>query len=284
MRFRIAFISILALAHAISAQSPAYTPTMTFDVASIRQSSAEPGGPGVRGNFEPFDSSHLIGKNWDLKDFLVWAYDIDTQRLIGLDRLDFQLQHATFNVRAKADVAADEEITKLPKEQRKLEQMHMIQALLAERFSLKAHWVDRDTRVFDLVIARPGKLRTTGAAPGTHEAARFGNHDVPRLYQWGDSVRTEFIAHGATTGDIAEELSAHLGTLVRDKTKLTGRYDFDCPFAAFQTRGSDRAIDETNPWPPLEIAIRDELGLRLVQTHGPVPFLVIDSAQMPTEN
>ena len=257
---------------------------MTFDVASIRQSSAEPGGPGVRGNFEPFESSHFIGKNWDLKDFLVWAYDIDIHRLIGFDRLPFELQHATFNVQAKSDLATDRRLAKLPKEQRKLEQMHMIQALLAERFSLKAHWVDRDTRVFDLVIARPGKLRTTGAAPGTHEAARFGNHEVPRLYQWGDNVRTEFIAHGARTVDIAEELSAHLGTLVRDKTGLIGGYDFDFPFAAFQTRGSDRAIDETNPWPPLEIAIRDELGLKLVSSRGPVPFLVIDSARMPSEN
>ncbi|HEX3939912.1 MAG TPA: DUF3738 domain-containing protein [Acidobacteriaceae bacterium] len=49
-------------------------------------------------------------------------------------------------------------------------------------------------------------------------------------------------------------------------------------------KASERSDNETNPWPPLEIAIQDQLGLKLVPSHGPVPFLVVDNMQMPSEN
>jgi uncharacterized protein (TIGR03435 family) len=215
---------------------------------------------------------------------LVWAYDIDDHKLIGLDRLPFAIQHAAFHVQAKADAATDVKLAALPKDRRKLEQMHMLQNLLAERFHLKAHWEIRNTRTYDLVVSKPGKLKTTGASFSANDVTRFGDRTVPRLYEWGDSNRTEMIAHGATTSDIAEELSAHLSTLVLDKTGLTGEFDFDIAFAAGQIRAADQAIDETNPQSPLEVAIRNELGLKLVPSRGPVSFLVIDHAEMPTAN
>jgi uncharacterized protein (TIGR03435 family) len=257
---------------------------MTFDVASIRQTTQGTNGLGLRGRFQPFNSSHLFGENWNLRIFLVWAYDIDANKIVGLDRLPFELRNATFNVQANAGTETDEKMTKLTKEQLKSEQMHMIQILLLERFHLKSHWENRNSRTYDLIVSKAGKLQSTGAKPSSTETARFGDHTVPRLYEWGDSKQTEFIAHGATTVDIADELSGHLGTVVHDKTELTGNYDFDFIYAANQTRGSDREIDENNPWPPLEIALHDKLGLRLVPSRGTVAFLVIDHAEMPSEN
>jgi uncharacterized protein (TIGR03435 family) len=284
MKFRIFVSAVLAVAHALSAQTPAYTPTLTFDVASIHQNEPQTNSSQPRGSFEPFNSSHLNGENWSLRVFLIWAYDIDDHKIVGLDRLPFEVQHATFHVQATADAAADAKLAALPSDQRELEQMHMLQTLLAERFNLKAHWEVRETRTYDLVISKPGKLRTTGAVPGANDIARFGDRGVPRLYEWGDSNRMKMIAHGATTSDIAEELSANLSTLVRDKTGLTGKFDFEIAFATYQIRASDQAIDETNPLSPLEVAIRNELGLKLVPSRGPVSFLVIDHAEMPTAN
>jgi uncharacterized protein (TIGR03435 family) len=284
MKFRIFVGSVLTLAHALSAQTPAYAPTLAFDVASIRQASPETTSSQPRGSFESFNSSHLNGENWSLRIFLVWAYDIDDHKIVGLDRLPFEVQHAAFHVQAKADAATDAKLAALPNAERKLEQMHMLQALLAERFNLKAHWEVRESRTYDLVISKPGKIRATGVVPGANDIARFGDRGVPRLYEWGDSNRMEMIAHGATTGDIAEELSAHLSTLVRDKTGLTGKFDFNIAFASDQIRASDQAIDETNPQSPLEVAIRNELGLKLVPSRGPVSFLVIDHAEMPNAN
>ena len=67
-----------------------------------------------------------------------------------------------------------------------------------------------------------------------------------------------------------------------DKTGLTGKYDFD--LKTYQTRSSERKDSETNPWPPLEDAIQDQLGLKLVSAKGPVPVLVIDHVEKPGEN
>jgi len=65
-------------------------------------------------------------------------------------------------------------------------------------------------------------------------------------------------------------------------TGLTGKYDFD--LKTYQTRDTDRQVDKTSPWAPLETAIRDQRGLKLVRSHGPVKFLVIDRVEMPSPN
>jgi uncharacterized protein (TIGR03435 family) len=61
-------------------------------------------------------------------------------------------------------------------------------------------------------------------------------------------------------------LTGQFGTPVNDLTGLSGKYDFD--LKTYQTSDTGRQIDETNPWPPLETAIRDQLGLKLVRSHG----------------
>jgi uncharacterized protein (TIGR03435 family) len=261
-----------------------YTPTLTFEVASIRQTNPDvENGFIVRGEFSPVDSSHLSLENNSFWNLVLWAYPIEGHRVVGLDHLPTELQHATFNVQARADEATDERLAKLSKEQRVLEQQHMMQVLLRERFNLKMHWVDRDSATYDLVVAKRGRLRATGAPPTADEVRRFGNREVPPIYQQGDSRRGfEYIAHQATSADIAEMLSGQFGVPVRDKTGLTGKYDFD--LKTYQVKSSDRGIDETNPWPPLETAIYDQLGLKLVQSHGPITFLIVDHAEMPSVN
>ena len=77
-------------------------------------------------------------------------------------------------------------------------------------------------------------------------------------------------------------LADQFGHPVNDKTNLTGKYDFD--LKTYQVRADDRKDDETNPWPPLETAIQDQLGLKLVHSHGPTRVLVIDHIEKPSPN
>jgi uncharacterized protein (TIGR03435 family) len=68
---------------------------------------------------------------------------------------------------------------------------------------------------------------------------------------------------------------------VRDKTGLTGRYDLELKWAP--------AAAEDDPGtgilgPTLEEALREQLGLVLVPTRGPLDVIVIDAADPPTEN
>ena len=263
------------------ASDAAYVPTMTFDVASVRESKVDvQGGFMVGGGFLPQNSSHVRLMNNSVLNLLVWAYPVKSHQIEGIPR---QLESTMFNVEAKSDSATDERLTKLTKEQVRLEQAHMFQVLLAERFKLKMHWEPRNDATYDLVVAKAGKLKSTGAPPSAEELKNFGEHPIPPLYQHGDSRRGfDYTAHGATTRDIAQMLSVQFGRPVADKTGLTGKYDFN--LKTYQVRSSERKDEETNPWPPLEMAIQDQLGLKLVPSHGPVQMLIIDHIERPSEN
>jgi uncharacterized protein (TIGR03435 family) len=277
--------STFARAQAQTASTPdtqsAYVPTMTFEVASIRESKVDiNAGFTIGGGFTPASSSTLRLINNTFSNLIEWAYGIDMNQFEGIPK---DIRDAFYNVEAKSDSATDEQLAKLPKDQLLLEHQHMMQVLLAERFNLKTHWESRDGRTYDLIVQKPGKLQSTGAPPTAEELKRFGDRPIPPLYQAGGSVRGfEYIAHGASTTDIADMLADQFGHPVNDKTHLTGKYDFD--LKTYQVHADDRKDDETNPWPPLETAIQDQLGLKLVPSHGPTRVLVIDHIEKPSPN
>ena len=276
------------LAAQTSVAADAYVPTMTFDVASVRESKVTPqGGFVVRGWFQPITSSHLHVENWSMENLLTLAYStpgrpLHFNDLEAGDSLK-DMRWTLFNVDAKADPDTDARLATLPDQQRLSEQRHMVQALLAERFKLKVHWEDREKPTYDLVVAKPGRLVSTGAPPSEEELKRFGDRPIPSLYQSGSSMRGfEYIGHGATTADIANMLTGQFGLKVNDKTGLAGKYDFH--LKTYQVKAEDRKMDETNPWPPLENAVEDQLGLKLVRSKGLVRTLVVDHVERPTEN
>ncbi len=253
---------------------------MTFDVASVRESKLDPDrGFIVSGGFVG-QTGTLRVTNFSMMNLLMLAYPVEGHQIEGIPR---EFWWAAFNVEAKSNAEMDEKLAKLTKEQRGLEREHMVQAMLAERFNLKAHWETRDSATYDLVVAKRGRLQSTGAPPSAEELKGFGEHPIPPLYQRGSSMHGfEYIAHGATSADVAKMLSGQFGRPVDDKTGLTGKYDFD--LKTYQTRSRDRKEDETNPWPPLETAIQDQLGLKLVDSRGPMRVLVIDHVEKPSAN
>jgi uncharacterized protein (TIGR03435 family) len=261
----------------------AYTPTITFDVASVRQSKVDPErGITVSGGFTPQNSSHLRLTNFDIHNLLSVAYGVDWNAVEGIPKelADF---YVVFNVEAESDEAADRKLAALPKDELRLEQQHMMQALLADRFALKAHWETRQGETCDLIVSKRGKLVSTGAPPSASELKAFGNRPIPSLYQMGGSNRGfEFIAHGATIDELAETLTGQFGLPVRNKTGLTGKYDFDLKY--YQIREQDRRENETNPWSPLDFAIQDQLGLKVVPSTGSIRILVIDHIERPSAN
>jgi uncharacterized protein (TIGR03435 family) len=257
---------------------------MTFDVASIRES--KPDGQWIRvsGGFKPINSTHLVLENNTLDNLIRWAYAVKgAQPIEGLQKLPDAMRHAYFDVEAKSDAEADARLAKLDKKDRELEQQHMVQVLLGERLNLKVHWETHDGETYNLVISKAGRLRSTGVPPTPQEVAMFGDRGVPPIYQHGSSMDGfEYTAHGASTSDIAEMVSGQVGRPVIDKTGLTGKYDFD--LKTYGGLASQRKDDETNPKPPLDTAIQDDLGLKIVPSHGPIQVLVIDHAEMPSAN
>jgi uncharacterized protein (TIGR03435 family) len=256
----------------------AYVPTMTFDVASVRQSpeadSYRVGGSFARG------SSTFRATNFDVMNLLGFAYGVRWDQVDG--RPDWR---AMFNVEAKGDDAADEKLAKLSSEQALLERRHMLQVLLADRFKLKVHWETREGPTYNLVVVKNGpKLHEAkDEPPSPEEAKKFGDRPIPHIYQQGDSrVGFDFIAHDCSISDLVPMLAGQFGHPVTDKTGLTGKYSFKLRYHGI--RLSDRSADELDTVPTLDMAIQDKLGLKLEPTRGPVQFLVVDHIEKPSEN
>jgi bla regulator protein BlaR1 len=260
--------------------SAAYVPTMKFDVASVRESVLTYSFM-VSGSFAPH-SSLLRVTNFDIRNLLSMAYGIDWSQMTGIPE---SFERVMFNIEAKSDSEADQELAKLSKEQAALEQQHMMQVMLAERFKLKVHWDDREGPIYNLVVMKNGpKLLPQGSAPSTaDEPKNYGDRPIPALYQRGDS-RTgfDFVGHGSSIADLAKILTQQFGRMVVDKTGLDGKYDLTLRY--YGTRERDRRDDENNPPPPLDIAIQDQLGLKLEAAKGSVRTLVVDHIERPTEN
>ena len=81
---------------------------------------------------------------------------------------------------------------------------------------------------------------------------------------------------------VAQELSRRVERFVIDRTGLTDTFDFDLRWSP-DTGGLTGAEAAPLPHlPPLLTAVREQLGLRLVQARAPVDVFVVEAASRPT--
>jgi bla regulator protein blaR1 len=187
----------------------------------------------------------------------------------------------------------------------------MIQTLLAERFHLELHFEAHDVPVFAMTLAKAGKM-----GPGLRPHAEGPPCDAPpsadvfppicdvtRMTMGADRKRT-----GGSRNTTMELIAAGLpgmGNLDRpviDRTGLTGRVDFRFqwipdttgppPGAVTIARGgggvrppsSDPPAAADSDGPTFLQALREQLGLKLEASKGPIQMLIIDRVERPTEN
>ena len=268
---------------AATGTSAAYVPTMTFDVASVRENKEADLRQGITmsGQFTPH-TTNLRLVNWRIESILSDAYGIDEWQVVGAPKWPFP---TVFIIEAKGDAEADAKIAGLPADEQRLEQEHMLEALLADRFKLKAHWETREGDVFSLVVAKGGpKMQPPGSLPLTQKEKEWMTADSkPRpLHQENDGHGYDFVGHSCPLDYLVGMLSSQFGRPVIDKTGLTGKYDFIVTYHSATDR--DRRADDTDPTLPQDSAIKAQLGLQLQPAKGPVRVLVIDHIEKPTEN
>jgi uncharacterized protein (TIGR03435 family) len=273
--------SAMPSAGAASSADAPYVPTMTFDVASVRVSPQDPNQPHmVGGSFQPH-STNLRLQNVELYYIVTMAYGIDVHQIEGLPDWGW----TSFNIQAKSDTVADDRLAKLDKKSAALEQEHMLQTLLAERFHLQVHWTTVEGPIYNLVLAKGGsKLLPAGSMPPPPEELKWlDGHEAPPIHQEGDGrLAYEFYGHSCPMESLVQVLGEMTGRDVVDQTGLTGNFDFH-----FRYHDQDRrknAMDDPTVWPPITDAIQDQLGLKLVSAKGPVRKLVIDHVEKPSEN
>ena len=161
------------------------------------------------------------------------------------------------------------------------EVLQMLQALLADRFSLRVHNETLDSAIYNLVMHRQDRqigsqLRQVPnpCLQGSSGEAKERGLRPCQLLQG----RSALELNGQPVSYITSRLSAIVGALVVDRTGLTGFYDLRVQWAPEQGAGNAATIDQVS----IFTAIQEQLGLRLERARGPVDMLVIDSVDRPT--
>jgi len=272
---------VMLMATVASAQTTPESAHAQFEVAAIK-----PNNSGARavtiGSPSPgtFKAENvwlrfLIQVAWNVKDFQVlggpgWA---------ASDRYDV-IAKATGNER--------------------LEQMRpMLRALLEDRFRLTLHIDTRELPVYALVASKGGsKLRPTSA--GTCVTPQPESTPQPnssnQLPACGNISMSPHSVNGTgiSMAQLAASLSNSMQRMVVDQTGLTGTFDVHMEWTADQSTPGFWApglapAPSVEPSPDIAGAsiftvIREQLGLTLQATKGPVRVLVIDHAERASAN
>lgn len=146
----------------------------------------------------------------------------------------------------------------------------MMQPILIDRFHLKLHTQLKTLPAYELTVARTGlKLK-----PLPHQDNLTGGLNINNT-----NTYSQLAGKGITLDYLADALSDQLQRTVLDKTGLTEAYDFQLRWAS---NTPDVASDATLP--TIFAALEEQLGLHLQPTKDPVPTLVIDHAEPPSQN
>ena len=164
----------------------------------------------------------------------------------------------------------------------------ILRTLLEDRFKLRVHRASRELSVFALVRANSDGTLGPGLRPSEGDCSSAAS-GMPACAAW-----LEGAAHVSARGVTMDQLAMHMTRVsprvnraVLDRTGLTGTFDLDLEFF--------RPLDEVVAhFPPLTAAlerlglmtsfftaVRQQLGLELNLTEGPVNMLIIDGAERP---
>jgi bla regulator protein BlaR1 len=279
---------------------------MAFDAASVKLNKSGDGGHNNLGQ----PGGHVAMTSVSLRQLMAQAYKFAslsdaTNMILGMpdwassERFDIQAE-------APGNPTVD---------QKRL----MLQSLLANRFKLAVHHETRQLPVYELAMARPGKLGPqihphadntqcddapagrTGAqqqsdspsaarSPAETAAVALQQFPCGRVVGGllGPNDRDQ-IRSGGRRVDM-KTIAASLGGMeamdhpILDRTGLSGVFDFTIEWNhQLQSISANPALVEASGLSLLE-ALRQQLGLTLKSTKGPVDVLVIDHVEQPSEN
>jgi uncharacterized protein (TIGR03435 family) len=244
------------LSAAAFAQAPA-----AFEVVSIKpQPWTGQGSVGVFVRGDTLDGQHI-----SLNDLVMFAYNLRGMQLSGGPSWAVRgelISSDLYQVTAKVSADPPPPIGVF---------RQMLQPVLAERFKLQIHHVQKDFPTYNLVIAKGGpKLKPS--EPGS-------KYDMRVSGLKGSGIR--IVATNVTVGKLVEyQLGGYAARPIFDKTGLTTPYDFTLEFNSENAR----AGQENPDLPSLVTAVQEQLGLKLEPATAPFDTVVIDHAERPTEN
>ena len=150
----------------------------------------------------------------------------------------------------------------LPIDEQLRQQRLMMQAALADRYRLKAHYETREIPVYELVVANGGQKLRERVFEGRPGASFFKPRDWRGNY--------------GTMEDLASRLAGPTGGVVVDKTGPGMKtFSYELKWT------SDNQSGMAGGAPSIFTALEEQLGLKLVRATDPVEVLVIDHIEKP---
>jgi uncharacterized protein (TIGR03435 family) len=305
-----ALITLLTATTA-SAQAPAgpsapATSAAAFDVASVKPSNPnpDPGNPlSMVPLMLPQPGGRFTATNTPLRMLVMAAYELQQDAQLAGGPPD--LLTAKYDITARVAGTATLGMKELPQ---------LLRSLLADRFNLKTHTESRELPLYDLVLARsdgrlgpdlrPSKSECSkadelaaqqGAALAKGDVASVVGKPQPCMVTTdtsGGPLNLMMRGDGQEMKQVVAMLSQLSGRAVRDKTGLTGRYDFDMKLDLQMVLALARRMGANIPAAAANIpqsdgsslttALNEQLGLKLESVRAPVDVLIIDSVEAPT--
>jgi len=146
--------------------------------------------------------------------------------------------------------------------------MLMLQRLLEDRFKLKVHYEQRVMPLYEMTVAKSGvRMKAAHPADPEHGSMSWSNGKLE-----GENVPMAFIPL---------VFAMVLERPVGDKTSTPGNFDFQLHFTGMEDAQNSGAADSG---PSLFTAVQEQMGLKLQPGKGPVWVIVVDRAEMPSEN
>jgi uncharacterized protein (TIGR03435 family) len=309
-------LAALLAATAASAQdavpSPAapaaVSPGAAFEVASVRPSNPnpDPSNPlGMIALMMPQPGGRFTATNTPLRMLIMAAFELQQEaQLAGGPP---ELLAAKYDITARVADTPTIAMKELPQ---------LLRSLLADRFKLKTHTETRELPVYDLVLARSDGRLGPDLQPSKSECAKadevvaeqraaLAKGDVasfigkPRPCSVstdtsGGPLNLLMRGDGQELKQIVEILTQFTGRTVRDKTGLTGRYDFEMKLDLQMVLALAKKMGAPVPAAAANIpqadgsslmtALNEHLGLKLESTRDAVTVVVIDSVEAAIED
>ena len=164
---------------------------------------------------------------------------------------------------------------------------HMLQAALAEYTQLAVHTETKDLPIYALVVGQGGsKLQPAPTQESSEGGQRMMGMRRMTVQKGSGGQVVGLAAQGVPVADFASQLSRQLGTAIIDKTGLKGNYNFSLQWAIQGTpsvNGNPASANAASA-PSISTALEQQLGLKLVPQTQPMPVVVIDHIEKPTDN
>lgn len=272
---RVGWLAIVACA--IAGVSLAQAPA--FEVVSIKRAPPRDGRPrqlGPSGGPGTSDPGIFTCGYCSVRDLILQAFGIVRFELAAPNWVD--KEEEAFDISSRVPAEATPEQFRA-----------MLRNMLRDRFQLAAHRETREIPLYQLTIARGGsKLKPARENTATGIAFALDKEGFP-LVPAGRNVMSIRIrgemrirALKESIAELAATLSRQLSAPVNDLTGLPGAYAFSLRWA---TSADPPLLPGDEPAQPLEIALEQQLGLKITKTKGPIEMVIIDHLErVPSEN